>query len=110
MKYAVVVVSVFMLVATVAAGAPITLDLGTLTVEDDVDIQNDMKAMVDRYKPTTYQKTPAQYKAALTELCREWLIKLVSERVNKVKVESIANTAVEEEAAAQHRKVLEDSD
>jgi len=108
----VIAVVVLTLVSAVgsAYAADVEVDLGNITVKDTGTVIDDMKAMVDKYIPTPYQKTAQQYKDALIELCRKWIIAKVKREVNEISVDQIRDTADVEEEQAENRQVTEESE
>jgi len=103
----VVVLWVLIAIAGSANAADIVVDLGDIIVKDTGTVIDDMKAMVDRYDPTPYQKTGEQYKTAFTALCRKWIIAKIQREVNKISVEQIKDTAEAQQEEAANRQVTE---
>ena len=86
----------------------IVIDLGTITIRDNTAVQDDLKTLVDRIHPTSKQKTPAEYKAYFTKICRSIIIFRVAELVNSIRIRDITKQASSDEEQAEKRSIIEE--
>jgi len=79
----------FLTAITVIYAEEINIDLGTITIADDAEIQEDMKAYIDQKVPTKTQKTMEQYIAELQRICIDIIKNTLKSEFDNVRADQV---------------------
>jgi len=96
--------------ALTARAGEIVIDLGTVTIPDDADVQADLMAWVDYEIPTETPKTLAEYKTGFRLLCRKILLHRIKQYIDDTRVREIREAAQSAAEAVESRSVFVEGD